>query len=127
MAAQTPTEPLFFNRELSLLKFNERVLAMAEDPSTPILERLRYACIVSSNLDEFFEIRVSGLKEQERLSPDVRGPDGLTPSEVFDLVQKKVHTQCKNPKHLQKECKTCTFGGKVQKCDCLPPAPLVSL
>lgn len=91
MAAQTTVEPLFFNRELSLLKFNERVLAMAEDPVTPILERLRYLCIVSSNLDEFFEIRVSGLKEQQRLSPDTRGPDGLTPGEVFDLVQRKVH------------------------------------
>ena len=52
----------YLNRELSLLAFNERVLALAEDPDTPLLERLRYVCIVSNNIDEVFEIRVSGLK-----------------------------------------------------------------
>jgi len=84
-------EPPFLNRELSLLKFNERVLAMAENPQVPLLERLRYVCIVSSNLDEFFEIRISSLKEQLRQNPALVGADGLTPSEAFARVQEKVH------------------------------------
>lgn len=84
-------EPRFLNRELSLLQFNERVLAMAQNPSTPLLERLRYLCIVGSNLDEFFEIRVSSLKEQQRLHPTMRGPDGLTAADALASVEKAVH------------------------------------
>jgi len=83
--------PLFLNRELSLLQFNERVLAMAENPTTPLLERLRYLCIVGSNLDEFFEIRVSSLKEQNSLNPALEGPDGLTAMQAFEQVQITVH------------------------------------
>ena len=81
----------FLNRELSLLKFNERVLAMAENPQVPLLERLRYVCIVSSNLDEVFEIRISSLKEQLRQNPALVGADGRTPAEAFVRVQEKVH------------------------------------
>jgi len=81
----------YLNRELSLLQFNKRVLAMAEDNTTPLLERLRYLCIVGSNLDEFFEIRVSSLKEQMRSFPILRGPDGLTASQAFEQVQEVVH------------------------------------
>src|SRR5690606_15225535 len=90
MSAELP-DPLLLNRELSLLKFNERVLAMAENPATPLLERLRYLCIVSSNLDEFFEIRISSLKEQQRQSPNVIGQDGYTPGEAFECVQRAAH------------------------------------
>ena len=79
------------NRELSLLKFNERVLAMAERDSTPLLEKLRYLCIVSTNLDEFFEIRISSVKEQQRQNPSAAGADGRTPDQTFDLVQAAAH------------------------------------
>lgn len=89
-APATP-EVTLLNRELSLLKFNERVLGMAVNQTHPLLERLRYLCIVSSNLDEFFEIRISSLKEQERQFPNVPGEDGLTPSAAFELVQQRVH------------------------------------
>jgi len=76
----------FLNRELQALEFNRRVLAQAEDKSVPLLERLRFLCIVSSNLDEFFEIRLSGVKEQIKLGAAAAGPDGMTPLEVFRQV-----------------------------------------
>lgn len=87
-----PPKSTLLNRELSLLKFNERVLAMAESRSTPLLERLRYLCIVSSNLDEFFEIRISSLKEQQRQNSSLVGDDGFTPAEAFERVQLAAHS-----------------------------------
>jgi len=91
MSTRESAEPLFLNRELALLKFNERVLAMAENPEVPLLERLRYVCIVSSNLDEFFEIRVSSLKEQQRQNANLVGVDGLTPGETFERLAEVTH------------------------------------
>ncbi|HXZ48313.1 MAG TPA: polyphosphate kinase 1 [Usitatibacter sp.] len=76
----------FLNRELQALEFNRRVLAQAEDRTIPALERLHFLCIVSSNLDEFFEIRLSGVKEQIKMGSGASGPDGLTPLEVFRQV-----------------------------------------
>ena len=76
----------FLNRELQLLEFNRRVLAQAEDKSTPALERLRFLCIVSSNLDEFFEIRVAGVKEQLKMGVTATEADGLAPREIFARV-----------------------------------------
>src|ERR1044072_6515146 len=70
----------FFNRELSLLEFHARVLEEALDDRNPLLERLKFLSIFSSNLDEFFQIRVSGLKE-ELGDANVISPDGLTPAE----------------------------------------------
>ena len=79
------------NRELGILSFNERVLAMAEDASVPVLERLKYLCIVSSNLDEFFEIRVAGLKAQIRQDPGFLLDDGRTVAETLRLVAEQAH------------------------------------
>jgi polyphosphate kinase len=81
----------FLNRELSLLAFNRRVLAQAADGRVPLLERLRFLCIVSSNLDEFFEIRVAGLKEQIKLGSHAAGADGMTPQEVYRRVTVQAH------------------------------------
>lgn len=79
------------NRELQLMAFNRRVFAQAEDASVPLLERLKFLTILSSNLDEFFEIRVAGLKEQLKVNATARSPDGLTPRETFDLVSQGMH------------------------------------
>jgi polyphosphate kinase len=87
MDAQTLTNPeLFINRELSMLEFDRRVLAQALDDRVPLLERLRFLCIASSNLDEFFEIRVSGLKQQAVYAPTQCGPDGLSPREQLARI-----------------------------------------
>jgi polyphosphate kinase len=88
----TITDPeLFLNRELGQLAFNRRVLAQAADPSMPLLERLRFLCIVSSNLDEFFEIRVAGLHAEIEAKAAASGPDGTPPPEVFRLVACNAH------------------------------------
>lgn len=79
----------YLNRELGILAFNRRVLAQAADDSVPLLERLRFLTIVSSNLDEFFEIRVAGLKEQIKLKLPEPGPDGKGPLEVFAAVSRE--------------------------------------
>ncbi len=79
----------FLNRELSLLAFNERVFAQAENPELPLLERIRFLCITSSNLDEFFEVRVAGLKEQLRLNPNFTDVDGYSTTEVYQLVSER--------------------------------------
>jgi polyphosphate kinase len=81
----------FLNRELSLLAFNRRVLAQAADTRVPLLERLRFLCIVSSNLDEFFEIRVAGLKEQIKFGSHSVGADGMAPHDVFRRVTEQAH------------------------------------
>ncbi len=81
----------FINREISLLAFNRRVLAQAADERVPLLERLRFLCIVSSNMDEFFEIRVAGLKEQIKLGGHSTLADGLPPEEVYRRVALEAH------------------------------------
>ena len=81
----------FLNRELGQLEFNHRVLAQAEDASVPLLERLKYLCIVSSNLDEFFEIRVAGLKEQINLAGVPAGADGMDARQTLKLVREQAH------------------------------------
>jgi polyphosphate kinase len=81
---------LYFNRELSWLDFNERVLELAEDSSVPILERVKFCAIYASNLDEFYMVRVAGLFDQVDAGIDARGPDGLSPGEQIDAIQERV-------------------------------------
>ncbi|MCB9742745.1 MAG: polyphosphate kinase 1 [Alphaproteobacteria bacterium] len=82
---------LFFNRELSLLEFNRRVLEQAKDPRTPLLERLRFLTICSTNLDEFFEIRAARLRQQVAFDIGNPGPDGLSPQEVLVRISQVAH------------------------------------
>ncbi len=81
----------YINRELSWLEFNRRVLEEAQDASQPLLERVKFLTIVSSNLDEFFEIRVAGIKQQIESETSDVGPDGLTPTDLFNAIQRTVH------------------------------------
>ena len=81
----------YLNREVGLLAFNRRVMAQAQDERVPLLERLRFLCIVSSNLDEFFEVRVAGLKEQIKARAQVITTDGMTAHEAFRLVREEAH------------------------------------
>ncbi len=86
------TNPEFYiNRELSLLEFNRRVIAQAEDESLPLLERLKFLCIASTNLDEFFEIRVAGVKQQVKYGSVQTGPDNLSPVETLKQIGRVAH------------------------------------
>ncbi len=96
-AANTTSEPdlrassLYLNRELSWLEFNARVLAEAQNEAVPLLERLKFHAIVASNLDEFFMVRVAGLKQQLSGEVGEGGPDGMSVSEQLSSIAKRVH------------------------------------
>ncbi|EHR49564.1 polyphosphate kinase 1 [Saccharomonospora marina XMU15] len=79
----------YFNRELSWQDFNARVLALAEDESQPLLERAKFLAIFASNLDEFYMVRVAGLKRREKTGLSVRSADGLTPREQLSYIAKR--------------------------------------
>ncbi|OCH99087.1 RNA degradosome polyphosphate kinase [Legionella jamestowniensis] len=81
----------YINREFTALAFNERILQFAKNERVPLLERMRFLCICSGNLDEFFEIRVAGLKEKIALSSRKTYIDGLQANEIFSQLSKKVH------------------------------------
>src|SRR5438105_1518592 len=78
----------FINRELSWLEFNRRVLEEAQDPTQPFIERVKFLSIFSSNLDEFFEIRVAGIKQQIESETSHLSPDGLSPTDTFNSIQR---------------------------------------
>jgi polyphosphate kinase len=99
---ETPLEPksiipkslyssqYYFNRELSWLRFNERVLHEAFDPRNPLLERLKFMAIFSTNLDEYFMVRISGLKQQVAAHVTKRTPDGMMPQEQLDAIHNEL-------------------------------------
>lgn len=86
----------YINRELTALAFNERVLQLASDARVPLLERMRYLCICSGNLDEFFEIRVAGLKEKIAISSIKLSIDGLRADELLTQLSKRTHLLIKS-------------------------------
>jgi polyphosphate kinase len=86
-----PEQDLFFNRELSLLAFHKRVLLQAEDETVPLLERLRFLCISSTNLDEFFEVRVAGLMQKCEWGITEADSELMTAREVLDRVNIEAH------------------------------------
>src|SRR3954471_6241786 len=93
-ASETPDledSSLYFNRELSWLDFNDRVLQRAEDPDVPLLERAKFCAITTSNMDEFFMVRVAGLHDQLDAGIDARGPDGLSAGEAVDRIKHGVN------------------------------------
>ena len=90
---------LYFNRELSWLQFNERVLELAEDASIPLLERVKFCAIYSSNLDEFFMVRVAGLHDQIDAGIEKPLQDGRTPSETIDAIRRIVREHAARQSH----------------------------
>ena len=82
---------LYINRELSVLEFNQRVLEQAKDDRVPLLERLRFLCISTTNMDEFFEVRVAGFLQKAELGSTQTGPDKMLPNEVLNAISVRAH------------------------------------
>ena len=86
IAAVAAYDDRFLDRELSWLRFNQRVLELAEDAGQPLLERVRFSAIFANNLDEFFMVRVAGLKRRIAADLAVRAASGLMPREVLEQI-----------------------------------------
>jgi polyphosphate kinase len=99
-APDLSSQELYFNRELSWLQFNERVLELAEDESVPLLERVKFSAIVSSNLDEFFMVRVAGLHDQIEAGIETPLQDGRTPRQTLDAIRRVVR------EHIERQSRT---------------------
>ncbi|MFO7778709.1 MAG: RNA degradosome polyphosphate kinase [Nitriliruptoraceae bacterium] len=100
----TPHEQVrYLNRELSWVQFNERVLALAEDPELELLERAKFLAIFQTNLDEFFQVRVAGLKEQEAAEVSGNNPDGLSPTAQLEAIRVVVTELANRHAHVFRE------------------------
>ena len=107
----------YINRELSSLEFNQRVLAQALDHAVPLLERLKFLCISCSNLDEFFEIRVSGLKQLQELGGGQLAADGLSLAEQLDGHPRARHAPGRRPVPLpQRACCCRSSPPRARRC-----------
>src|SRR5438270_5612253 len=98
--APTQAQPRYLNRELSQLDFDERVLAMAEDESLPLLERVRFLAILGENVDQFFQVRVAGLKEQVHAALPQTSPDGMTTGEQLRAIHERAGSLLQRSTHL---------------------------
>ncbi len=96
ISARAPGSELFLNRELSWLAFNRRVLDEAQDPGNPLMERVKFLSIVDSNLSEFYEVRVAGLKQQAEAGITTREPDGKTAAEALDAIDRVAREQVRD-------------------------------
>ena len=105
-AANSRPEPrLYINRELSLLEFQRRVLEEAADENNPLLERVKFLAIFGSNMDEFFMVRVSGIRQQVEAHVATVSPDGLTPRQELAAIRKRaVELQDKAQRLLRRSC-----------------------
>src|SRR3954469_15118838 len=104
-AMEEPAAPdRFLDREASWLDFNARVLALAADSSVPLLERIRFTAIFARNLDEFFMVRVAGLRRRLATGIAVTAASGLTPREQLDLVSRRAHDLAED--HARLACET---------------------
>src|SRR3954468_11913411 len=103
LAEVTAYDDRFLDRELSWLAYSRRVLGQAEDPAQPLLERVRFAAIFSSNLDEFFMVRVAGLKRRIAADVAVRAASGLMPRDVLELIWSETREQVERPARLFRE------------------------
>lgn len=102
-APRNAPSDLFLNRELSWLAFNRRVLEEAQDPGNPLLERVKFLSIVDSNLSEFFEIRVAGIRQQAEAGITAREPDGMTPAEALTAIDRVSREQVHDLYHCWNE------------------------
>src|SRR5690349_18218088 len=91
MRGMDPSEHRFINRELTWLAFNDRVLQLASEPGIPLLERAKFCAITTSNLDEFFQVRVAALKDQVAAGVEEVTPDGRTPSQQLVAIEERAH------------------------------------
>src|SRR5205823_4742844 len=97
---QAPAPSHYINRELSQLDFDERILAMAEDESLPLLERVRFLAILGENVDQFFQVRVAGLKEQAHAALPQTSPDGMTTGEQLRAIHERASSLLERSTHL---------------------------
>ena len=121
-----PSERVFpyANRELSWLDFNERVLALAEDPDVPLLERAKFLAIFGTNLDEFFMVRVAGVHDQIDAGVDARRPDGLSPSETLDEVSQVARELMqRHAKHWEEELRPSLAAEGIRIIECAECSP----
>ena len=118
----TETPHLFFNRHLSWMQFNRRVLEEALDAHNPLLERVKFLAITASNLDEFVEVRVAGLLQQAEQGQGEAGPDGLAPREVLTQLSAAIHDFVKDQYDCWREKLLPAMSEESIRVRSLPPA-----